>query len=278
VVSDLHREAAPPVVDEPSTASPGDDPQPQPPSEPPPSDADGARPRRGLTSRDLTIGLAVLVVLLLIALATSLAVGDGDGDGGDDTADGSPSGEGIAGLGAPTDSFDRPDDATAIGVATNGDAWESLGATWGVQGGQLYMAVPPTGAAQGFALLDMGSGDGTVAATASTVRGGSGLVFRYQGPDDHWVVNPAADYGTWVVQHVVQGTPVVNENVGLTSTEGGSTILVELDGAEIRVVVNDGPALLIRDEAGADATMVGIASGGYGSADARWDSFYALPA
>jgi hypothetical protein len=234
-----------------------------------------ARRRVGLRQRDVIIVLLVLVVVLGVVVVSGWV--REDDDGGTEALLESI-GTGVVPEGPPTDSFDRPDSVSSVGVATNGDSWDAVDSTWGIAGGQLAVAEPAAGDANGFVLLDMGSGDGTVAATNVVVRGGSGLVFRYTSPTDYWVAVPAPDYGTWVVQHRRDGETPVSENVGLASTADGAQVRVDLDGDRVTVQAGGSEPLVIQDDGGQDASVVGVVAGGYGSNGARWDNFYAIPA
>jgi hypothetical protein len=226
---------------------------------------DGTGGDRGLRRSDLIVGAAVLVALLVAAVTFTLL-----------TRDDPPSD--VVVEGAPTDDFNRPQSRDTVGVAANGDSWDPVAGVWGIDGAQVYLATADLGGARNLLTLDMGSADGTVSAVFSRVRLGAGMVFRYQSPQDFWVILPAPDYGTWIVQHIVDDETVVNENIGLADSPDGTTVSLTLAGTLLKVQINDADAVELEMDDSTDATVVGLTSLGYGSGEARWDDFYADPA
>jgi hypothetical protein len=235
---------------------------------PAPAPVEGA-PRRlsRLRRRDVLIALAVLVVLVGAGVVVARLVAE---ESPDETA-------GLLDGVAPTDTFDRQTDLQDVGVAANGDSWNAVSGVWGIDAAQVHLAQGALGGARNLLTLDMGASDGVVAATFARSRPGAGLVFRYAGPDDFWVVLPAPEFGTWVVQHLVDEQIVVNENIGLADTEDGIHVVLEITRTRVAVAVADHPAVAVQIDP-SEASMVGFTSLGYGSNAARWDDFYAIPA
>src|SRR5436853_7315699 len=76
-----------------------------------------------------------------------------------------------------SDTFTRADNAASLGVADTGQAWTSLGGTWGISGNQAYC---PTAALNPLAVVDSGKADCSVQATLTVVAGifGAHVGFR----------------------------------------------------------------------------------------------------
>lgn len=240
------------------------------PDEDRPAPAEDGPGGRGLKKSDLLIALAVIVVLVLGGLVVTALTDEGEGGGDDGGSDEQ--------VGRPTDDFNRVHDPTAVGVAANGDAWDAVAGVWGIDAAQVYLAVPQLDGSANLLLLDMGSADGRVSTVFARSRLGAGLVFRYTSPEDYYVLLPAGGFGTWVVQHVVDGEAASNEGVGLAPSADGTTVELELDGDSVTVrVADDEPATIQLDGDGAGATRVGFVVQGYRADEARWDDFYAVP-
>lgn len=223
---------------------------------------------RGMRRSDILIGVGVLAVLLIVGVVFSTVVG-GDDDAG---------GGGAAVTSDATDDFNRPFNPTAVGVAATGDSWDAVSGTWGVDAAQLYVAVPAASNARNLVVLDMGSSDGQLSAVFARVRLGAGMVFWYESPDDFWVVLPATGFGTWIVQHLVDNEAVVNESLGLADSADGTSVSITLDGGSITGQVGEEEPVTIDVDDPGTSSLVGFTAEGFGSTDARWDDFYAVPA
>jgi hypothetical protein len=257
-----HEEAAGLSADPTSDATPSSDVAPS-----PALGAHGEHARFRIRRRDVVIGTIVLVLLLGAGVVLSALLAD---ESPEDAADR------LVGV-EPTDDFDRQSDGRTVGVAANGDSWNAISGVWGIDAAQVFLAEGTAGGARNLLTLDMGSEDGTVAVTFARTRQGAGLVFRYDGPDDFWVLLPARDFGTWVVQHVVDEEVVANDNVGLADSDDGTQVVLEVKRTTITVTIGDNAPVAIQIDP-SDATAVGLTALGFGSNEARWDDFYAIPA
>lgn len=86
-----------------------------------------------------------------------------------------------------SDSFDRADDATSLGVADTGQAWVAQRGTWGISGNQAYMAV--VASANDSAVIDTGISDCTVQVKVAAVGGSMGLTVRASDADNAITTN-----------------------------------------------------------------------------------------
>jgi hypothetical protein len=226
-----------------------------------------AHQQRGLKKSDLLIALAVILVVVVGGLAVSVLTDEDEGGGGQEEQEG-----------RPTDDFNRPHSPDTVGVAGNGDAWDAVSGVWGIDAAQVYLAVPQLDGSPNFLLLDMGSPNGEISAVFARTRLGSGLVFRYASPEDYYVLLPAGGFGTWIVQHLVNGEATLNESVGLAPSDDGTTVTLGLDGDQATVqIADEEPATVQLDDDGGDATRVGFTVQGFRAEEARWDDFYGIP-
>ncbi|OWY62643.1 hypothetical protein B7486_57325, partial [cyanobacterium TDX16] len=213
----------------------------------------------------ILLGVGVLVVLALLVGGVLIVTGSDDED------------EAAGGLdGVPTDTFNRRTTFDGVGVASNGDSWSPVVGIWGIDAGQVFMVEGDFGGRRNMLTLDMGSPDGDVAVFFSRVRKGAGVLFRYDGPEDYWLLVPVPDYGTWAVQHWVDDEMTFNENIGLAHSDDGTRAVMRLDGPEIEVQIDDLEPVTL-DIGESDATGIGFTALGPMTNEARWDDLFALP-
>lgn len=211
----------------------------------------------------------VFVVLAVLGVAAFALFGGGE----EETAKG-----GTSANAAVADDFDRADNATSLGDTTTGQAWTAVAGTWGIQGEAAYVAVPNQGAGgRNVAVVDLGSSNGAVEATASGISAGWGLVFRYQGPNNYWMVAAAPEFGTYNLQKVVDGQVVaaVKGGLGNAAVTDGTKVRVEFSGPTVTVKINGNLLKSIQDPALQSATNVGLVVPKGGADAARWDDFAA---
>jgi hypothetical protein len=176
------------------------------------------------------------------------------------------------------DDFDRPDDSDRLGTAPTGQPWEAPSGTWGVVDQEAYVSNPnPDEWGRSWAVTDLGSSDGSVSATATTMAKGWGIVFRYRGPFNYWMLQASPEYATYNLVKVVDGElePIAQNGIGLAPIEDGTKVGVEFEGPMIRILLNDEIAAVFRDTALQSATKVGLIVSAGGADTARWDDFAA---
>lgn len=176
------------------------------------------------------------------------------------------------------DDFARPDSTSSLGTAATGQSWESASGVWGIIDGEAYVATPNTeGGGRSIALVDLGSGDGSVSATASTIANGWGLVFRYLGPLSYWMLQASTDFSTYNLQKVVGGevVSVTQGGIGLTTVTDGTRVGVQFHGRTIGIMLDDLVVKVFEDSDLQNATQVGMVVSQPGASTARWSDFTA---
>jgi hypothetical protein len=234
-----------------------------------PVDADVEPPPLALPLWKLVAGgIAVVVVVLLAVGGALVLLGDDedDGGGGEQTEDASV-----------VDSFDRADAPNELGATESGQPWTAESGVWGVQDEQAVLVEPNPDGQRSIAVVDLGASNGTVSATAGTMTGGWGLVFRYQGPFNYWYLTASPDFATYNLARVVDGEVQPLGGVGLAEVADGSVIQVRMDGATIEISVNGNPVKAITDTTLIGATQAGLLASGQAGAQATWETFEATP-
>lgn len=171
------------------------------------------------------------------------------------------------------DGFDRIDSADELGDA-DGGRWQAVAGTWGVQAGRAVLVRPAPGRPVHLAVVDPGTANVTVSATATGMAPGWALVFRYRGPSDHWLLVAAPGFGTWNVVAVEGGQRRQVANLGLAPTAAGTRATVQLRGDQVKVFLAGRFHRALTAPADAGATGVGIAALGP-APGASWDDFAA---
>lgn len=202
--------------------------------------------------------------------------------GGDETATGRD-GSSASTIGTTQatvrDSFERPDSTTELGAAETGQGWTAETGVWGISDGAAYVSTPnQEGGKRSVAVVDLGGANGSVEATARGMAPGWGLVFRYQGPFNYWMLQAAPQYGTYNLQKVVDGkvVPVTPGGLGFAAVEDGARVRVDFNAATITVSVNGTPLRAVQDVDLAGGTKVGLVVPAAGASTARWDDFAVL--
>lgn len=138
-----------------------------------------------------------------------------------------------------TDSFDRVNDATTLGVAETGETWQYWGGTWGIESNnaRLYSTSPAAtgGTINRVAYLDTGCADGVLQVTLATIATGNRIAFR--ATDDVnllWVFPNAAGYELWKTE-AASSVPLVKTTV---VPAAGDVVTIGFTGALIVVRIN----------------------------------------
>ncbi len=218
--------------------------------------------------------VAVAVVLAVVAVGAWVLVG---GSKKDETATRTGTSAPLAQeLPAVRDDFDRPDNGTTLGKTTTGEDWVAVSGTWGVKERQAYVAAKNTSGPRNMAVVDLGSGDGSVQAKASKLVDGWGLVFRYRGPNAWWAIKAVPKVGTFNIVKFQNGEEVRVDNSGLTKLTDAMTVRVEFVGQSITVFLDGNPVRTVNDPYLVnDGTQAGLFADGPASVEARWAEFVA---
>lgn len=214
-------------------------------------------------------GVVVVLVVLVAVVAAVVLIGDDDGGGG--------GGDGPAARASIVDTFDRADAPNELGATDSGQPWTAESGVWGIRDGEAVLVEPNPDGLRSIAVVDTGSSNGTVSATAGTMTAGWGLVFRYQGPFNYWYITASPDFATYNLARVVDGEVQPLGGVGLAGVDDGSVVQVRLDGATIEISINGNPVKAITDTTLMGATKAGLVAAGQSAAQATWASFEAAP-
>lgn len=250
---------------------------------------EGPRTLTGTTARTRQVRIAVIGIALMVALGVLVRQTIGSGEptatrgtaGGDDPV-------GQAGPGTPAtrsgarlpagpgafDGFDRPG-PDELGVADSGRAWRAALGTWGVESGRARLVAPEPGRFRSLAVIELEAPEVSVEVSATSVRPGCGLVFRYQNPLNYWFVAAVPDLATWAVGYVEEGTVTDVGNLGVVTTDPGTVIGIQLEGSRIEAFVDNERAASFDDPTLARETGAGLLAGGNTPGGARWDNFVA---
>ncbi len=165
-----------------------------------------------------------------------------------------------------TDSFDRADSTTSLGVSDSAHPWILAKGTWGIVNNQAYSA---TGCpAPGYALIDSGSKDGYVEVTAAVNRQDMRIPFRYVDANNMYVLENRGSL--YDVTKFVNGERIgVGASSGVTPADG-DVIKIEMNGAEIKVYVNNVVRITTSDTS-LSGTQHGL--GNWCSGVLRFDNF-----
>ena len=221
--------------------------------------------------KSLIAGLGVLAVAAVIA-AAFLATGGGSESSSQRTAGSSPT----TATAAPIrDTFDRPDSDATLGQTVSGERWETATGKWGIKDKQAYVAKANEAGPRNFAVLDLGSHDGSVEARAKKVVEGWGLCFRMRNNNEWWALIASPQAGTFNIVRFQGGKEVNVGNIGLV-TSADAVLRVEFLADQITVFVNNVAKKTVRDAAFSDqGTKVGLFAAGKQAPEARWTEFVA---
>jgi hypothetical protein len=172
------------------------------------------------------------------------------------------------------DSFGRPN-RVGLGPAETGGRWASVSGSWTTAAGKARLQKP---AAKGpnIAVVDVQAPNGLVQATVGHVGAGSGIVFRYANPFNHWALVAAPRFATWSLQRVIDGERTAVRRIGPASTADGTSILIRNGSDTIEVIIDGRLVATVRDRNLNDATRSGLFVA-EGVTDASFDAFTATP-
>jgi hypothetical protein len=232
-------------------------------------DADGEKPSEDIAPWKLVAVVAVVLVVVAGGLLAYHYRGKIFKRSSTTTAATGP-------VGHVEDSFERAD-AQSLGKTSTGQTWQAVAGTWGITGQQAYVAVANDKGVRNFAVLDIGSGTGTVSADADKLGDGWGLLFRYQNPGAYWRLYWDTQFKAF---HLVKyqdnkETNAVPGGFLAPNAHEGMNVRVEFTGPNITVFVDDTPIHTVSDPYLEDQTKVGMYVDKAGVPDARWGAFVA---
>lgn len=207
------------------------------------------RPLRAMKAHRFSIPVVVAVALTVGAAGGFLAGYELNPAETDDRDDG---------LAVVTESVSISDSFDEGAGSLDGRALQGApGISWQTQSGRFEIRNGVLVADEAPAVATIaGTGPiSSIAATFEAVNPGTGLVVRYQDAENYWALTAAPDFGTWVLDRIVDGA---TSRVASTGYSGGDTVEVVLVGSTIQLWVEGLLRATVRDGALADSTTAGL--------------------
>ncbi len=170
------------------------------------------------------------------------------------------------------DDFDR-DDAAVLGIADSGPSWDAVRGTWAIDHGAAVVSESNgLGALRNLAILDLGSGDGSVAATI-TGKAICGVVVRYSDPFNFVILKRVSLVGLWSLEQNVAGA---TQQLTILDDPATDVVDIRLDfaGEELTAYVG-GASATVRTGFNREQTLIGMVAERAESTTCRWDSYRA---
>jgi hypothetical protein len=170
------------------------------------------------------------------------------------------------------DRFDRAD-ASSLGTTPSGESWRELRGGWSIVDREAA-STQPSRHDTSIAIVDAGHAEGVVQATVIVPQGGTGIAFRCRDADNCWFIEAAVGYGTWNVSKVLDGKRSDLGNVGIASTDPGTTVSVRMVDDRLTFFVNGRRVRQITDAdlAGEQGVGLSVHAGQFASGS-RWSEF-----
>jgi hypothetical protein len=233
----------------------------------------GAREAPLVRPPEVLASIVVAVIVLLVGVAVTRP--DATNGGSNAVAPPAPGASEAGRTGV--DAFERAD-ADDLAAAPPAPVWTIAAGRWGVRDTAAAVIEPAGEEEPAIAVTDLGAADGTVSARASVVSNGWGLVFRYRGTFNYWVVTASPQFAALTVRKVVDGELQTVASLDLVPVRDGMVLGIQQRGSEFDVLV-DGEVLETFDDPHlVGATQVGMVAMGGAAPEARWDDFRAMPA
>lgn len=181
--------------------------------------------------------------------------------------------------GTSFDSFNRAN-GSELGLSETGRPWQLVGGEWTVQDGRVDAkpeAGPGGGGGSALAVLDTGVADQFVQATFFDPTAGTGLVTRFQGPNNFIGVTFAPVSGSVVLGITVDGSQAQPSKIGSALAQGEVTLGVRTEGTTVIVYVNGAESGRQVVPELADGTRVGVLVRGGDSPSTAIDDVMAVP-
>lgn len=144
-----------------------------------------------------------------------------------------------------SDSFNRADSATSLGSTSTGQTWTVIRGTWGITGNTAY---PADGCpAPGYAVIDSGNKDGTIAVTATVNPQDTRIPFRVIDANNlYWVERKGGNPGFYELDKIVNGVSSVLASSSIAPKDG-DIIKIILSGPSINVYINGASTMSATD-------------------------------
>lgn len=174
------------------------------------------------------------------------------------------------------DDFKRDDSTDALGAASTGQPWTAVKGIWGIKDGAAVLASGNPDGPRNYAWVELGANAVSVSAEMGEPCQGWGLVFRYVGPNNYWLLNTSPEFAAISVAKMVNGTPVSVTKFSPVRIQNGSTVGVEYRDAIITVVLDNQPIGSISDSHAIEGTKAGVLGGPECVETGRWNEFRAV--
>jgi hypothetical protein len=154
------------------------------------------------------------------------------------------------------DTFDRADNAAAVGTSDTSHLWTTATGTHGILGGMFYSPA----ATVAISTIDPGHADGRIEMMCPVVDNTSGhigrIVFRFTDTNNYWWMG--YQFNTFQIGKVVASVATtVNANLG-SRVQQGDILAIEINGNTITGFQNGTTMGSFTDSALAGATKCGI--------------------
>lgn len=223
----------------------------------------------------LAAAAAAAAIILVAGLLLSRLV-DSDGEQTGSVPSTTAPGQIGPGQTGASDDFDRAS-SDSLGVSASGDEWVAVSGAWGIEDGAAALIEGNEDGPRSIAVIDGGSADLAMEVRASSISQGWGIVFRYRGDFNYWMMTAAPEFATYNLHKVVNGQVVDMGSLGLAPIEDGSVIRVELQGQLMTFYVDGKHLDTIDDAHAAGATQVGLMAQGPAIEFGRWDDLVVRP-
>lgn len=245
--------------------------------------------------RRIVIIAAVAFVLIAVIGFALTRGGDDDteaGGGGNSGGGDTPAAVGGAvTITGTVDSFDRPDTDDGLGEFPRGGQWTVQSGSWAIRDNQAALIAGKEVDGQprrNIAFVGTGypntnePGGPVVQVRVAKMVKGAGLVFRYQGECDYWMVYSVPEFAIWHVERIVDCTRTgdtegdkIFAKIKEAPIADGTLVGVVLDGDAIQIVMNGKVVGSYTDDTHAGSGRVGITVEGANATEVRFDDFVA---
>jgi hypothetical protein len=236
--------------------------------------AEGGDGKKSLVSRPVKVPLATALAILLISgvLGAAMMYSLRPAKIGKESVEVSTRLKG-----AVVDTFSIPTGKEGLTLTANGRPWAGNTSSFKVESGQLSAASESSSPTARVALVDTGAVHHIVSATFSKVRVGSGVVFRYKGPNNYWSLTAAPGAGTWTLTKVINGEKVNPVLLGTAPVADGTQVMVRAEGNRLFFYFDGTQFNTLNDGDLSDGSRVGLIFAGSDATEVRVDDFAALP-
>lgn len=152
-----------------------------------------------------------------------------------------------------TDTFNRADNASGLGIADTGQSWQTISGSWQISGNQAVA----NGSGNQIAVIPSGISDATILANVKSSGNGVGLAFRVVDSSNYWFVHIRND-GFSQLLKVIGGSSTSVGNLASPTYSDGTELKVILNGSTISLYYGGVLRNTYNDAALQTATMHGL--------------------